>query len=202
VLREEQGFTLTEMMVTMMLMIMVLFALYSIFDMGLRVFAFGNDKIEAVENARLGLEKMEREIRAAYRCDASDDESTNDHLFLNPTDTGCSAAPAMPTGAQITFANDLSAATDPGFRKVDFPGEVISYYQGGGELLRSQGGVAQPVVAPLAANGLRFSYLDSGGNVYIGSDPSQIHAVRVLLTISVDGTTQTLTTDVDLRNRG
>ena len=37
----------------MLIMIAVMFALYSIFDMSLRVFRFGNDKVEAVENARL-----------------------------------------------------------------------------------------------------------------------------------------------------
>ena len=47
--REEGGFTLTEMMVTIVIMIVVLFALYSIFDMSIRVFSFGNDKIEAME---------------------------------------------------------------------------------------------------------------------------------------------------------
>jgi len=52
-----------------MIMIVVLFALYSIFDMGIRVFSFGNDKIEATEQARLGMEKMTREIRAAYPVD-------------------------------------------------------------------------------------------------------------------------------------
>jgi prepilin-type N-terminal cleavage/methylation domain-containing protein len=65
-LREESGFTLVEVLVTMTIMIVVLSALYGIFDMGLRTFSFGNNKVEAVENARLGLEKMEREIRAAY----------------------------------------------------------------------------------------------------------------------------------------
>ena len=77
-LKEERGFTLTEMMVTIMIMIVVFFALYSIFDMSLRVFSFGNNKVEAVENARLGLEKMEREIRAAI-------QSTADASILRPT---------------------------------------------------------------------------------------------------------------------
>ena len=47
-LREEGGFTLPELMVTMVMMLTVLFALYSIFDMSLRVFSFGSDKVEAV----------------------------------------------------------------------------------------------------------------------------------------------------------
>src|SRR5215218_5451234 len=61
ILRDEGGFTLPELLVTMVMMIVVLFALYSIFDMSIRVFSFGNDKTEAVENARLGMEKMARE---------------------------------------------------------------------------------------------------------------------------------------------
>ena len=69
VVGEEAGFSLTEVLVTMMIMLIVLFALYSIFDMGIRVFSFGNDKIEATEQARLGMEKMTREIRAAYPVD-------------------------------------------------------------------------------------------------------------------------------------
>lgn len=202
ILREEDGFTLTEMLVTMMIMIMVLFALYSIFDMSLRVFSFGNDKVEAVENARIGLEKMEREIRAAYPCDASDSDTTNDHLFLSATATNCSTPSAMPSTTQITIANDLSSTTAAGYRKVDFPGEVISYYQTGNELIRSKGGNQQPVVVPVATNGLQFSYLDGSGNPYAGLDPSQIYAVRISLAIDVDGRTQTLTTEVDLRNRG
>ena len=53
------------MMITIVIMIVVFFALHSIFDMSLRVFSYGNNKAEAMENARLGLEKMEREIRQA-----------------------------------------------------------------------------------------------------------------------------------------
>ena len=58
----------------MVMMLTVLFALYSIFDMSLRVFGFGSDKVEAVENARLGLEKMERELRGAYPYDKAGGE--------------------------------------------------------------------------------------------------------------------------------
>ena len=35
-------------------MIIVLFALYGIFDMGIRVFSFGNDKVEATERGPAG----------------------------------------------------------------------------------------------------------------------------------------------------
>ena len=64
--RDESGFTLPELLVTMTMMLTVLFALYSIFDTSVRIFRHGKDELKAVEDARLGLERMEREIRAAY----------------------------------------------------------------------------------------------------------------------------------------
>ena len=93
-LREERGFTLTEMMVTIMIFIVTLFALYSIFDMSIKVFMFGNNKAEAMENARLGLEKMEREIRQAYAFNRGADPPDT-HLFNTMEET------------QIEFGNDL-----------------------------------------------------------------------------------------------
>jgi prepilin-type N-terminal cleavage/methylation domain-containing protein len=65
-LRDESGFTLPELLVAMTMMVTVLFALCSIFDTSVRIFRYGSDELKAVENARLGLERMEREIRAAY----------------------------------------------------------------------------------------------------------------------------------------
>jgi type II secretory pathway component PulJ len=80
--KEEDEFTLSEVLVAMtMMIIMVLFALYSILDMSVRVFSFGNDKVEATANARLGLEKMAREIRSAYPYDKL---SGQDHLLGTP----------------------------------------------------------------------------------------------------------------------
>ena len=116
VVQDEGGFTLPELLVTMTMMIVVLFALYSIFDMSIRVFSFGNDKTEAVENAWLGIEKMEREIRAAYPHDKTDADLSNDYLF--------------PVGGftsnSITFGNDLD-----GNWKIECvsagPCETISY---------------------------------------------------------------------------
>jgi Tfp pilus assembly protein PilW len=182
-LRDEGGFTLPELLVTMMMMIVVLFALYSIFDMSMRVFSFGNDKTEAVENARLGLEKMEREIRAAYPYDKANGNTTVLTTW---------------TASQITFGNDLN-----GNRIVD-ASEVITYRRGADPttLVREKGGSSQPVIGYV--DGLSFQYL----NRFDGSASSEgeIAIVRITLTISVDRgvggpATQTLTTDVALRNR-
>ena len=210
-LREEDGFTLPEMLVTMVMMIVVLFSLYNIFDMSIRVFRFGSDEVEAVENARLGLEKMEREIRAAYPYDQAA-ATPDSHIFF---DTSNPTTAAMPTATRITFGNDLN-----GNCKIDCPNasncEFITYKlsQSGDTrtLLRnataagsssSSGG--EPVVEFVnGANGLNFTYLKSNGDP--ATQESEIEIVRITLDITVEGGanegTQTLTTDVDLRNRG
>jgi hypothetical protein len=102
-LKEETGFTLSEMMVTITIMMIVFFALYSIFDTGVRIFSFGSNKVEAVESARLGLERMEREIRAAYPV------GTDGHLFFSANGTTSNPPQAMPSQTQITFGNELGA---------------------------------------------------------------------------------------------
>lgn len=190
--REESGFTLTEVMVTMMLMLVVMFALYSIFDMSLRVFGFGNDKTEATENARLGLERMEREIRAAY---PQDKASGNDTLFTTREP------------GKITFGNDRDMdPSDSGYRKVDSD-EIITYQRGADPttLVRENNGTSQPVVE--FVDGLSFEYLDRNGTtVPSAANEENVHIVRISLTTKVDrsladGTTQTLSTDVALRNR-
>ena len=193
--REERGFTLVEMLVTIVVMIVVLFAIYNIFDASIRVFRFGNDKVEAVENARIGLEKMEREIRAAYPYDVSS-STPKKHLFFN---AATPATPAMPSSTQITFGNELGS----GNRTVDSPAEVITYRQNGNELVRTQNGATQPVVAPVAASGLQFSYFKADGTTAVTATEGEgyIEVVRISLTINVDGRQQILATDVRLRNR-
>jgi len=103
-LKDERGFTLSEMVVTVIIMSVVLMALFSIFDMSVKTFRYGNNKTEAVESARLGLEKMEREIRAAYPV------GSDGHLFFSANGSATSNPPqAMPKLTQITFGNELGA---------------------------------------------------------------------------------------------
>lgn len=207
-LRDESGFTLPEMLVTIMIMLVVMFALYSIFDMSLRVFSFGNDKTEAVENARLGLEKMEREIRTAYPQNKAA-STPNTTLFTSWT------------ANSITFGNDLD-----GNGKIECvsggtpPCETISYsvYQPSGATIyalgrsNSSGGTLQPVVefvdyVSSSDTGLKFRYFQRDGVTEImpGGDESKIALVRIELRIKVERGvqpgTQTLSTDVALANR-
>lgn len=184
--KEEGGLTLPEMMVTTMVMIVVLFALYSIFDMSIRVFSFGNDKVEAVENARIGLGRMEREVRAAFPYDKGNPTSSDAHLF-----------DAMGAG-QITFANDLGA----GDRVINQAAEEVTYSLGGSTLQRTVGtGQPQPVAE--FVTGLNIQYLKrSGTDLVTASSESEVEVVRITLTVTKDDIEQALTTDVDLRSRG
>lgn len=204
-LRNEEGFTLPEMLVTISIMLLILFALYSIFDTSIRVFDFGNDKVEAVDNARLGLEKMEREVRAAYPYDKG-----------NTLGSGVDTRVLGTMGAtEIVFGNDLN-----GNYAVD-AGETIRYTLSGSgatrTLQRSQPStgtlqdVVEYVLPPSAGapypgaptpypGGLRFYYFDASGAT--ATSESQVRVVRIELDVSKDGRVQKLSTDVALRNRG
>ncbi|HEX2740114.1 MAG TPA: hypothetical protein VHM69_06680 [Rubrobacter sp.] len=187
-LREESGFSLAELLVTMLMMLLVMFALYSIFDMSLRVFSFGNDKTEAVENARLGLERMERELRGAYPY-----ERSAGNLTLFP---GFAANPSN----SITFGNDLDADRQI---QSDTSTEQVAYSLSGDEILRN----GKPLVEFVQPDGLTFTYCKTLTSCPSSISESEIKLVRIDLAVSVDrGTgnpaTQTLSTDVTLRNRG
>src|SRR5215211_2244797 len=185
--KEETGFTLVEVLVSAMMMFGVLFALYAIFDVSVRAFGYGGDRLEAVGNARLALGKMEREIRAAYPYD----------LTSNPP------RPAVPTPTRITFGNETG-----GDRSID-GSEVIGYYLSGHDLKRSKGGSAQTLVDSVPTDGLRFTPCKSADDcppALAITDEAEITLLRIELAVEVrrrgqDPTRQTLATDVYLRNR-
>jgi prepilin-type N-terminal cleavage/methylation domain-containing protein len=205
-LKDERGFTLPEMLVTIMVMIMVLFALYSIFDISLRLFDFGNDKVEAVENARLGLERMEREIRAAYPHNRAAEQ---DYVLLDPDDPTQEASPLATN--QITFGNDLD-----GDRKLTCLSattcEYITYKLNSSAPYTLQrvntatpnSSAGEPVIEFVnGPGGLTFTYLtpNDDGDLVTTTDPSEVTVVRARLQINKDGRVQNLTTNITLRNR-
>jgi prepilin-type N-terminal cleavage/methylation domain-containing protein len=215
-LKDERGFTLSEMLVTIMIMSVVLLALSSMFQMSLRVFSYANNKVEAVESARVGLEKMEREIRQAHTVDTATGQ-----IFYTWTPT------------QIRFGIDLDEDRIIECPNLDTPSlcEKFGYqvYEveeppGSGNFIpilgrdNSSTGATNapgpPNLRPVAENvqSLTFTYYDhTGDQVLPAGDPegdteADIDRVLVRLVISVDKGlsnpgTQTLTTVIDLRNR-
>ncbi len=200
ILRDERGFTLTEMMTTTMIFLVSLLALFGISDMSLKVFSYGNNKVEAVENARVGMEKMEREIRQAYAPSGA-------QMFDTWTST------------QIRFGNDLDGNGVIACPNSTGRCEKIGYRLNGTTLGRdnTSAGTTNTVanLQPVAEHvqSLTFTYYDRNGNVVVpGVDPDGVdnerHIDRVLVSIGISvnegvgrSGTQTLTSVVDLRNR-
>ncbi len=224
-LKEERGFSLPEMIVTIVIMTVVFLALFSVFDMSVRVFNFGSNKVEATESARLGVEKMEREIRAAYPVNVN---ATTPYLFFSANGTTSNPPQAMPLPNQITFGNELGAEGEGNgiIECLDADNcEYITYKLSDpsddppctlstcSTLLRvntlNSGDPGDPPGDPVSENavvpgGLTFTYLNSAGDPV--TTEGEIAKVRVSLEIKVDpGTkyeaTQRLTTEIDLRNR-
>ena len=212
-LKDERGFTLTEMLVTITIMMVVFFALYSVFDMSVRVFSFGNNKVEAVESARVGMEKMEREIRQAYKYNHA---SSQDHLLFTTASPTTPLSVPPTTRTDLTFGNDLGApgAAD-GAITCGTPCEYITYKLTNADgtaactaapctLWRVGPPNAAPVVENVALNGLSFTFLRSGGGT--PANEGEVGIVLVSLDVIVDQGignpgTQELTTVIDLRNR-
>jgi len=195
----EAGFTLVEVMVAAAMMFAVLFALYAVFDVSVRAFSYGGDRVEAVANARLAMDRMTREIRAAYPYDETADPPRR-HLFLNPLDP---TEPAVPTATRVAFGNETT-----GDRKIG-ASEVIGYHSSGHDLKRSKGGSTQTLLDTVATNGLRVtpcrSAEDCPPSVAV-ADEAEIRLLRIELTVEVqrrgeDPARQRLATDVYLRNR-
>lgn len=198
-IREQDGFTLAEVLVTMVMMLTVMFALYSIFDMSLRVFSFGNDKIEAVENARIGMERMEREIRASYPYDKA---GGDEELF------------EVWEEDRIVFGNDLD-----GDRKIEVCSsgassecETIGYeiYPPNESETDALGRSNSPAMVNQAAveyvEDLTLEYYGKDGDQLdpASDDEADVASVRISLMVTVPGDpprSQTLSTEISLRNR-
>jgi type II secretory pathway component PulJ len=198
--RGEAGFTLVEVLVAATMMFAVLFALYAVFDVSVRAFGYGGDRIQAVGDARLALGRMEREIRAAYPYDPTSTPPKR-YLFVDPLDP---TKPAVPTATRIAFGNETG-----GDRKIG-ASEVVGYYLSGHDLKRSKGGSVQTLVDSVATDGLRFTPCRSADvcpPAVPVADEAQIRLVRIELAVEVerrgeDPARQKLATDVYLRNRG
>ncbi len=193
--KDESGFTLPEVLVSMAMMGTVLFALYAVFDASVRVFGAGRDRVEAVQEARLGLARMERELRAAYPPD-----KVNGNVALL-ADFG---------EEHIVFYNDLNGNR----RTVDPPtglpeaGERISYrISGSGKPLRNGNRLiwsAEDIDGDGRA--LTFGYSDQNGDPVVSGEGADVALVKVRLEVSVGPATgepveRSLGTSVALRNR-
>ena len=200
IIKNQKGFTLTELLVAMGLSLIVLGAVYGVYRVQTHTVRAQEFKMEAQEDARAALDMMTREIR-------------NTAFFR--TGTACTTVPANTSG--------IIAATATNFQFVyDADGlngcadtmatvgadENVTYALTGGNITRAvNGGAAQPLTAGNVTNTIMFTYFDNAGI----ATTTLANIKRVSITISVQsrstdaqfggGQTVTMTSNVDLRNR-
>ena len=192
----QEGFTLPEALVAMVMTAAVLLALYAVFDASVRVFGAARGNAEAAQAARLGLARMEREIRAAYPRDRAGGDAT---LLANFGEE------------RLDFGNDLNGnckTFDPATGLVE-PGEGICYtldtrgapLRNGRLLIGSAGDIDGD------GRALTFEYFDANGDPVVTGDEADVSLVRVELEVSGDTAAggepaeRVLRTAVALRNR-
>ena len=179
------GFTIVELLVALMVASLVVAATFTVLRQGEQGYLFAAAQLEAQQNARVALERMAREIRAAG---------------FDPTGAGFPAI-VSPAPTSFTIQNDWN-----GNGVIDANNEIVTYLLRSTTLRRNAGGGAQPVIEGVQA--LTFTYLDGDGAST--TVPERIRTVTIDLTVRqsltpgasvLDGPAVTMRTQARLRNR-
>ncbi|MBW2014029.1 MAG: prepilin-type N-terminal cleavage/methylation domain-containing protein [Deltaproteobacteria bacterium] len=167
-----QGFTLVELLIGMVVSLLAIGAIYSTFLSQHRSYHDQEETAAMQQNLRAAMYYMQREIRMAG-CDP-----------LNTGNFGITAANAN----SITFTEDINDGTvgNPPDGTLQ-AGENITYSRNNGNLVRSVGGGGNQLVAQ-NIDALDFVYLNAssvvlnpgGGNVTAGSE-NQIRSVEITI---------------------
>jgi prepilin-type N-terminal cleavage/methylation domain-containing protein len=152
--RDQDGFTLVELMVAMSIFLLILVGIFQVFDPSRNAYQVSERKLDVQQNARVAMDRMARQIRmTGYFPENVDNNNAND--LQNPiqvaTESALSVAGDLDgTGASsvYTFCRDSS-----GLRRVQGAiGAAGSYTCANGQLM------AESVTA------LNFAYFDSANN--------------------------------------
>jgi type IV pilus assembly protein PilW len=172
------GFTIVELLISMSLGMIILFAVYNIFTIHNIHFKTQASNLEMIQNASYGLESVSREINIAGfnptgtlpRC-----QGTN-----TATNTPCTGLTSI-TSSAVSYSADLNGNGDLTTGSAN-PDENITfevYTEGGVTYLgRTANGSIQPVVENISA--LSFLYYD--GSDQATSNLSLIRKIRVSIT--------------------
>lgn len=195
----QDGFTLMEVLIALSVFVIVLFAVYVVFDSTQATFIRGQNKVEVQQTARVGMEMLASEVQTAGY-------DPSNVMTLLPT-----------TAIQVANANTLTFIADVDGDNVT---DQVTYRLQGNQLIRDfapWNGAAFPApVSDQLADGvtaLSFRYFDgSDPNNEIAAPvpPASLTAIRrITVAVTVQGTaagisgipeTFPLTMDVRLRN--
>ena len=215
---KQKGFSLIELLIYIALSMVVMTAVFQMFDSNRRVYTSGGQKMEAQQNARIGIDEITKQLRmAGYYPENFDADAANDLASTN--------AIHIATNTSLAVYGDLDGSGSS---------NVFIYCLDGSVVRRGKATIALSTYTcsageTLAENvtSLRFAYYDStGANIpangtapyqldsqNIGTAPTftdvtqrgAIRRVVVTLTARQTSTSQsaqiyTLTSDVKLRN--
>jgi prepilin-type N-terminal cleavage/methylation domain-containing protein len=206
-IRNQHGFSLSEMLVVCALLGMVMAGVLSLLMVGQQSATTTSNKADAQAGARVGIERMIEEIREAG------------YLPAGPTCPGAPVTPCPPfnyafpaitnqTATGLTIQNDWNATNTIQTTAVADPitggnrGEQVVYSFASGQLSRQEMGIDNaPVVLVSGITNLAFTYLDQG-NVVTGT-AADIRTVTITMTTqqSAGQPQVTMVHRVRLRNR-
>jgi hypothetical protein len=157
-LRGEEGVTFAELLVAAALTGLILGGATLLLIQGQQAYLVGANQLEVQQNARIGIERVIREIRSA----GYNPKGVAFTAVLNPTPTG------------MTLQSDADGNGVLG------PGDVVTYLLVGSTLQRTpnDGTGNQPVIEGVQA--LNFTYLDGAG--IATAIPANIRSVVVSIT--------------------
>jgi type IV pilus assembly protein PilW len=172
------GVTLAELLVSLSVLGLVLAGVFGILHGGLKAYSWSVGRVDAQQTARLALDRMATELRAAG---------------YDPRGAGIQPVVAA-ASSLVTFQRDLN-----GNGVVDSTRERVTFLLRPGEsvLRRDAGGGAQPII-----NGVRrfrLVYFDGAGAPT--GDPSRVASVRIEVEVGLTGPRAVMQTEVSIRNR-
>ena len=218
ILRNQHGFTLTELLVACAMVGFVMAGLFSILSTGQQSYLTGSNQVDAQQSLRLALLRVTNEIREAGYCPtcgtgspavaafpAITAQSSTGFTIQNDWSGNWNGTTGISTGTVTQVVMASNGTTSNVTR-----GEQIIYAYSSGTLTRREMGVdASPVTVVSNLSSLSFTYLDADGNTTATAADIRtivVNAVgqpQVQPSASMAGRVQVAMTDsVRLRNRG
>src|SRR5439155_226723 len=162
-LLRRRGFTLIELMVALVLLAIVAGGIYQVLVTNQQTYLAQTQRIDLQQNLRAGVTILPADFRE-----------------LDPADGDI---PVMPTWVGGTF--NVAGAITNGSPLRGYHAITYQLYQASdgkwyvGQQDNSAGGSLQPLIGPVASNGLQFTYYDAAGA--ITAVPTQVASIGITL---------------------
>ena len=183
-MQHENGFSLTELLVAMVISVIVMAAIYSAYVSQQKSYEITEAVSAVQQNLRASMYRMEREIRmAGYDPDGT--ASVGFHNITSSTDDNIEISWDGADGSNPDGSGD--------------PGEHIYYKVEDNKLKRKIGAGGYAVIAE-GISGVTFYFLSSSG--VTTSSSASIRSVDITLRASQKGHTRELNTRILCRNMG